>query len=542
MFQSGRKSDNNSSARRLSHALIQTKLEIGRLDDEYEKEANDVADQVMRISDPSNQVQMKGYAAAPNISMKCAKCEEEEMLQMKPSIRKLSEGNMQYTDNSLTQKLNSTKGRGKTLPEHVGHEMGSKIGANFSNVKVHTDASAIQMNQELGAKAFTHGRDVYFNQGQYNPSSSRGKRLLAHELTHVVQQTYKNDQINKQEDKTESPLVKSSKKRLAVMKRYRDILMASDLRKTRITSLNSQLLKERTEMDNTGIDPFGPLDLRQKQERKNIKSLNRRALRIELKSDSVIFNVKFHVRFEGATKKASAANFKKLVKNFQTGVDMVWNHKISLLAPMAGKKFNVVPEFVHIDQNDPRDQNFWLITVRPTNLGALIYNDQPMGGGTGIGGLPTSVTDSNVDGGVMSIPPSHITNPGVLGHELLHLFGLVDRYLTQTVMTPKGEVRGVATTPTRGNLNGRKDPLGSEESTILREDVNFLFHHLGVYAAENTRDRNEAQRATSGMSLPMVLEEIHRLEGIIRTGRDSSSLIEIRKDFNDKISDSVNDL
>ena len=72
MFQSGRKSDNNSSAQRLSHALIQTKLEIGRLDDEYEKEANDVADQVMRISDPSNQVQMKGYAAAPNISLKCA--------------------------------------------------------------------------------------------------------------------------------------------------------------------------------------------------------------------------------------------------------------------------------------------------------------------------------------------------------------------------------------------------------------------------------------------------------------------------------------
>ena len=70
MFQSGRKSDNNSSPQRLSHALIQTKLEIGRLDDEYEKEANDVADQVMRISDPSNQVQMKGYAAAPNISMR----------------------------------------------------------------------------------------------------------------------------------------------------------------------------------------------------------------------------------------------------------------------------------------------------------------------------------------------------------------------------------------------------------------------------------------------------------------------------------------
>src|SRR5690606_1881665 len=55
-------------------------------------------------------------------------------------------------------------------------------------VRIHTGADSVQMNRELGAQAFTHGRDIYFNEGKYNPSSPDGQRLLAHELTHVVQQ------------------------------------------------------------------------------------------------------------------------------------------------------------------------------------------------------------------------------------------------------------------------------------------------------------------------------------------------------------------
>jgi hypothetical protein len=60
---------------------------------------------------------------------------------------------------------------------------------DFSKVQIHTDNKSAQMNQELGVRAFTHGRDVYFGIGQYNPQSNEGKRLLAHELTHVVQQS-----------------------------------------------------------------------------------------------------------------------------------------------------------------------------------------------------------------------------------------------------------------------------------------------------------------------------------------------------------------
>ena len=66
--------------------------------------------------------------------------------------------------------------------------MEGAFGTDFSNVNIHTNADAVQMNQELRAHAFAHGNDLYFNKGKYQPETSAGQHLLAHELTHVVQQ------------------------------------------------------------------------------------------------------------------------------------------------------------------------------------------------------------------------------------------------------------------------------------------------------------------------------------------------------------------
>ena len=88
----------------------------------------------------------------------------------------------------LSQNLEQTKGQGSSLDSETLQMMGQQIGADFSNVKIHTGEKAKGMNEELGAKAFTHGKDIYFNQGQFEPGSQEGKKLLAHELTHTVQQ------------------------------------------------------------------------------------------------------------------------------------------------------------------------------------------------------------------------------------------------------------------------------------------------------------------------------------------------------------------
>jgi hypothetical protein len=84
--------------------------------------------------------------------------------------------------------IESSRGGGQSLDSGVQAQMGQALNADFSGVRVHTDAGADGLNQSLSARAFTTGRDIYFRQGEYNPGSSGGRELLAHELTHVVQQ------------------------------------------------------------------------------------------------------------------------------------------------------------------------------------------------------------------------------------------------------------------------------------------------------------------------------------------------------------------
>ncbi len=93
-----------------------------------------------------------------------------------------------YTTDDLSNQLQTSKGGGSPLPDNTRSFMESRIGADFSSVRVHTGEQATAMSNQIGAQAFTHGSDIYFNENKYNPESSQGKHLLAHELTHTVQQ------------------------------------------------------------------------------------------------------------------------------------------------------------------------------------------------------------------------------------------------------------------------------------------------------------------------------------------------------------------
>jgi hypothetical protein len=84
--------------------------------------------------------------------------------------------------------IQQSRGGGRALDGGVQKQMESSFNADFSGVRVHSDANADALNQSLSARAFTTGKDVFFKQGEYNPGSSAGRELLAHELTHVVQQ------------------------------------------------------------------------------------------------------------------------------------------------------------------------------------------------------------------------------------------------------------------------------------------------------------------------------------------------------------------
>jgi len=91
-------------------------------------------------------------------------------------------------EGGLQGQINAARGGGHPLDKGASSQIGGALGADLSGVRVHTDSQADTLNRSLSAKAFTLGSDVFFSKGAYNPGTSSGAHLLAHELTHVVQQ------------------------------------------------------------------------------------------------------------------------------------------------------------------------------------------------------------------------------------------------------------------------------------------------------------------------------------------------------------------
>jgi hypothetical protein len=156
---------------------IQTKLAISKPGDEYEQEADRVADQIMRM--PDSTVQPKCPACASG-DAPCPKCRGSTRVQ-----RKVASGS---SDSSVASDLVSSLGPGQLLAPATRAFMQSRFGHDFGNVRVHTDTKAADSARAVNALAYTVGQDVVFGTGQYAPTTAAGRRLLAHELTHVVQQ------------------------------------------------------------------------------------------------------------------------------------------------------------------------------------------------------------------------------------------------------------------------------------------------------------------------------------------------------------------
>ena len=172
----------------LAKSRIQTKLTVGAPGDPYEQEADRVAAQVMSMSvvpESSPQVQRlpeERWFKAPSITPVVQR-QVEPKVQMWQLLQRAGGGNEANGD--LESRLNASKGGGSALAPEVRAFMEPRFGADFSAVRVHTGGEAVQMNRQLGAQAFAHGSDVYFGAGK----SPGNNELMAHELTHVVQQT-----------------------------------------------------------------------------------------------------------------------------------------------------------------------------------------------------------------------------------------------------------------------------------------------------------------------------------------------------------------
>jgi len=218
----------NAYAQRLLNSrAAQAKLTINPPSDVYEQEADRVADTVTKTvtSQVRRQVEEEEELQTKPFFQRQAEPEEEEELQTKAALQRqdipeeqelqtkpvnsiyrqeeeeeeLQEKAANYVQHATTNtmpevvselegKINSAKGSGQPLSEDIRDPMERAFVTDFSRVRVHTDSQADSLSQSLQARAFTTGQDIFFKSGEYNPSSSSGQQLLAHELTHTIQQ------------------------------------------------------------------------------------------------------------------------------------------------------------------------------------------------------------------------------------------------------------------------------------------------------------------------------------------------------------------
>lgn len=170
-------------------SAVQAKLQINGPGDNYEREADAMADHVMRMSDTSHNENTFFKPAAGQIQRKCEHCEEEEKLH-----RKENSGAEVQGGNGLDNYVSSLASSGIPLPDTSRKFFEPRFGRDFSNVRIHNDSVAAKSAQSINALAYTTGNTIVFNQGQYSPDSDSRKKLMAHELTHVVQQSRANNQ------------------------------------------------------------------------------------------------------------------------------------------------------------------------------------------------------------------------------------------------------------------------------------------------------------------------------------------------------------
>jgi Domain of unknown function (DUF4157) len=162
-------------------AIIQPKLAVGQANDPLEHEADRVADQVMRMPDPG----LSNIGAPPQISRKCAACEEEDKKMLLMKQAGASGAVVGEAPRIIHDVLRSP---GYPLDAATRAFFEPRFGHDFSAVRVHTGTRAAESAAAVNALAYTVGQDVVFADGRYAPTGTETRRLLAHELAHVVQQ------------------------------------------------------------------------------------------------------------------------------------------------------------------------------------------------------------------------------------------------------------------------------------------------------------------------------------------------------------------
>lgn len=177
--------DNEKTSPLQPKPWIQRKMTLGQPGDKYEQEADRFASQVV------HQINAPDFKEN-NIRQSIQREKDLEGVMYAKGFQSAIQRKQALVDGEasldLESAINSARGGGQPLAHGLQQSIGQVMGADFSGVRVHTDAQSDQLSQSIQARAFTTGQDVFFREGAYDPGSRSGQKLIAHELTHVMQQ------------------------------------------------------------------------------------------------------------------------------------------------------------------------------------------------------------------------------------------------------------------------------------------------------------------------------------------------------------------
>lgn len=184
-----------------SRLTVQTKLAVGSADDPYEREADRVAEMVMHSSEHSvphvqraaseeedDEKKVQAKPLASSITPLIQRSELPDKHHEDSLLQRLGNGGAAAVEPGLERSIERARASGNSLPDKLRTRMESAFGADFSRVRIHADSESDLLNRSLQSRAFTTGYDLFFKRGEYNPGSRDGQGVIAHELTHVVQQ------------------------------------------------------------------------------------------------------------------------------------------------------------------------------------------------------------------------------------------------------------------------------------------------------------------------------------------------------------------
>lgn len=156
-----------------NESIIQTKLKISHPNDEYEKEADTISEKIIN----------RAIFQCPKSCSKKKEEKFEDIIYPKQKNEQIS-----HTKSDIENNIPISNNGGQSLPTHLQRFYSSNLNYDFSSVMMHTDSKAAKFASSINARAFTKGQHIYFGAGEFSPKTESGKKLIAHELVHIIQQ------------------------------------------------------------------------------------------------------------------------------------------------------------------------------------------------------------------------------------------------------------------------------------------------------------------------------------------------------------------